>query len=137
MSIAVVDASVWCDALLPGPRRATARAALESYTTLAAPEHLRLEIMQVLRRHARNDLGNTEASAILDVVRTVPLMIVPTAILLQRIWYLRERLTAYDAAYVAAAEHCRAPLLTRDKGLLANADRARCAIHTVGAEPIP
>jgi predicted nucleic acid-binding protein len=92
---------------------------------------------QVLRRHARNDLGGAEASAILDVIRTAPLMIAPTAILLQRIWYLRERLTAYDAAYVATAEHCNAPLLTRDKGLLADAGRARCAIHTIGAEPAP
>ncbi|WP_322751002.1 MULTISPECIES: hypothetical protein [unclassified Frankia] len=37
-----------------------------------------------------------------------------------------------DAAYLAAAEHCDAPLVTRDKGLLAHAGRARCPIHAIG-----
>ncbi|MEU6266372.1 type II toxin-antitoxin system VapC family toxin [Saccharopolyspora shandongensis] len=131
MSTAVIDASVWCDALLPGERRAAARAALESYTKLAAPEHLRLEIANVLRRHARNDLSDVQASAVLNVIREMAIEVVPTADLLPRVWELRGNLTAYDAAYVATAEHLGAPLLTRDKGLLAQAGLVRCAIQAV------
>lgn len=128
MSIAVLDASVWCDALLPGVRKAPTRLALEPYATLAAPEHLRLEVIQVLRRHARSDLGGAQAAAAVGVVRQLPLKVVQTTDLIERIWELRDQLTAYDAAYVATAEHLAAPLLTRDKGLLAQAGRLRCEV---------
>lgn len=128
MTVAVIDASVWCDALLPGDRKVPTRQALEPYATLAAPEHLRLELVQVLRRHARSDLGTAQAAAIIGVVRELPLTVVPTADLLDRIWELRDSLTAYDAAYAAAAEALDSPLLTRDKGLLASADRLRCPV---------
>ncbi|MGH3432730.1 MAG: type II toxin-antitoxin system VapC family toxin [Thermocrispum sp.] len=128
MTVAVVDASVWCDALLPGDRKRAARDALDPYATLAAPEHLRLEIVQVLRRHARSDLDSAQVAATIGVVRQLPLAVVPTAELLERIWELRDQLTAYDAAYAAAAERLDAPLLTGDKGLLAQANRLRCAV---------
>ncbi|RCW43646.1 putative nucleic acid-binding protein [Halopolyspora algeriensis] len=134
MSVAVVDASVWCDALLPGPRRTAARSALDSYTAMAAPEHLQLEITQVLRRHARHDLGAVRAEAILRTLREMPVEHVPTRTLLDRIWELREALTAYDAAYVAVAEQRDAPLITRDKGLLAHAGTVRCAVLAVPPE---
>jgi predicted nucleic acid-binding protein len=39
--------------------------------------------------------------------------------LLDRIWELRENLTAYDAAYVALAEGLNATLVTRDRKLSA------------------
>ncbi|MEV5541415.1 type II toxin-antitoxin system VapC family toxin [Saccharopolyspora shandongensis] len=131
MSTAVIDASVWCDALLPGDRRAAARTALESYTKLAAPEHLRLEIASVLRRHARNELSAVQAAAVINVVREMAIEVVPTADLLPRVWELRGNFTVYDAAYVAAAEHLGAPLLTRDKGLLAQAGLVHCTIQAV------
>ncbi|HEY5212726.1 MAG TPA: type II toxin-antitoxin system VapC family toxin, partial [Acidobacteriaceae bacterium] len=38
-------------------------------------------------------------------------------LLLNRIWQLRENLSAYDAAYVALAEELKAPLITRDRGI--------------------
>lgn len=130
MSIVVVDASVWCDALLPGSRRDVARTALNEYSTIAAPEHLRLEIIQVLRRHSRRDLGKAQAAAVIDVIREMPLEVVPTVEILPRIWELRDSLTAYDAAYLAAAEQLGASLLTRDKGLLARSGDSCCEILT-------
>lgn len=42
-------------------------------------------------------------------------------------WELRGNLTAYDAAYVAAAEAYECPLLTTD-GRLARASGLRCAV---------
>jgi predicted nucleic acid-binding protein len=38
----------------------------------------------------------------------------PHTSLMQRIWEVRENLTAYDAAYVALAEALDAPLVTMD-----------------------
>ena len=52
----------------------------------------------------------------------------PLFILLQRVWQLRQNLTAYDAAYVALAERLRAPLLTRDAGI------ARASGHSARVE---
>jgi predicted nucleic acid-binding protein len=43
------------------------------------------------------------------------------AIASERVWDLRNNLTAYDAVYVALAEALDAPLLTRDQRLAAAA----------------
>jgi predicted nucleic acid-binding protein len=129
---AVVDANVLCDALLPGARRDVARRAIEPYTRLLAPEHLRLEVVQVLRRYAGGDLGDIAAAAIVRTVRELDLEVVPTVDLLPRVWELRGGLTCYDAAYLAAGELRRVPLLTRDAALLAYADRAHCPVIAVG-----
>ena len=132
MNAAVVDASVLFDALLPGPRRPVARQAIDPYTRLVAPEHLRLEVAQVLRRYARDDLSEVTAAAVLRTLRELEIDIVPTVDLLPRVWELRGGLTCYDAAYLAAGELRAVPLLTRDSALLAHADRARCPVIAVG-----
>jgi predicted nucleic acid-binding protein len=55
---------------------------------------------------------------------------VPIAGLLDRIWELREELTASDATYVAVAEALEAPLLTAD-ARLAQAPGPTCTITVV------
>jgi predicted nucleic acid-binding protein len=47
--------------------------------------------------------------AALRITRYAPVL------LLQRIWRLRQNLSAYDAAYIALAEKLQAPLITRDR----------------------
>jgi predicted nucleic acid-binding protein len=49
----------------------------------------------------------------LRVTRYAPVL------LLNRIWGLRNNLTAHDAAYVALAEELKAPLITRDQKIAA------------------
>jgi predicted nucleic acid-binding protein len=46
-----------------------------------------------------------------------------------RIWALHPNVTAYDAAYVALAEHLGLPLLTVDRRL-AGADGPTCTFRT-------
>jgi predicted nucleic acid-binding protein len=66
-----------------------------------------------------------EALSLLDPV--IPL----TRVLLPRIWELRGNLTAYDAAYVAAAEAYECPLLTSD-GRMSRASGIRCPVELIG-----
>lgn len=83
--------------------------------TLHAPHVLDLEVAQVLRRYVTAriitaDRGREALDDLLDVALTR----YPHAALLERIWELRDNLTAYDAAYVALAEALDAPLVTCD-----------------------
>ena len=54
----------------------------------------------------------------------------PLAPLLQRIWELRDNLTAYDAAYVTLAERRDGLLMTSDPKLVA-ADGPRCDFELI------
>jgi len=50
--------------------------------------------------------------------------------LFERIWEIRDNLSAYDAAYIALAEALDCSLVTADPRL-GNAGQARCAITVV------
>ena len=115
----VIDASVVIEILLQTDDGiAIAGRLLESERTLHAPHLLDVEVAQVLRRYvARGELRAERARQALDVLAVFPVTRYSHEPLLERIWGLRENLTAYDAAYVALAEGLRAPLFTRDRHL--------------------
>lgn len=74
-----------------------------------------LEVAQTLRRWVhRHELGAQSAARALADLAALKLTRFPHAVLFDRIWSLRENLTAYDAAYLALAEALEQPLLTRD-----------------------
>lgn len=126
MSTLVIDASVLVAALLPGEHARPARAALTGADELAAPEHLGVEVLNVLRRLARRDADSAPAvEAARRALAELALTPVPLGVLHERIWQLRDTLTSYDAAYLAAAEHLGAELLTYDTALIEHPDR-RC-----------
>ena len=119
----VVDASALLEALLRTPAAAAVETRLfEPGETLHAPHLLDVEVAQVVRRYAAiGEIDSERGRAVLADLADFPLRRYAHDFLLQRIWDLRNNLTAYDAAYVALAEALDAPLLTRDQRLAAAA----------------
>ncbi|TYB98771.1 type II toxin-antitoxin system VapC family toxin [Micromonospora sp. WP24] len=123
----VVDASVLADALIDdGPVGDAARAELTGDPHWAAPSHLLLEVMSVIRgKVLGGKLGLARAQEAIDTLPSLVIDEVDIATLLDRMWQLRGNVTAYDAAYVAAAELLACPFVTGD-GRLAKASGVRC-----------
>jgi predicted nucleic acid-binding protein len=117
----VIDSSALIEVLLRSPRAAEIEKRIfASHETLHAPHLLDLEVAQVLRRYCLSGemtpLRGREAIA--DLLN-IPIARYPHDIFLDRIWGLRNTMTAYDAAFVALAESLPAPLLTCDAKLAA------------------
>lgn len=126
----VVDASVLVDALMrPGSDGERVRDALQGHR-LAAPEQLMVETFQAIRGRVLGGKANpADAEEALGDLADIAVETVPMRLLLGRMWELRDNVTGYDAAYVAAAEHLAVPLVTGDKRLAA-ASGLRCEVRT-------
>ena len=127
----VVDASVLIPALADdGTDGDAARTRLRG-DSLGAPELIDLETGSVIRR--RLSVGQLDARraelALTDLVE-LPMRRIRHRPLLPRCWQLRENLTFYDAAYVAAAELLGAVLVTADTRL-ASAPGLRCELDVL------
>lgn len=66
----------------------------------------------------RGQLGAESALAAVEELGDLDLALDTTAARLRRIWSLRDRMSAYDAAYAAVAEALSSPLITVDERLL-------------------
>lgn len=126
----VVDACVVSNALVDdGPVGASARSTLTADPHWAAPAHLLVEVVSVIRgRTIAGKLRPARAREAIDALPALVIDQVHTIDLVERMWQLRDNLTAYDAAYVAAAELLRCPLLTGD-ARLAKAPGLRCEVR--------
>jgi predicted nucleic acid-binding protein len=117
----VLDASAAIDWLLQTP--AGLRIEQRIYArqdTLHTVHLLDVEFGQVLRRLVRQGtLTPRRAVEAIEDMAALRIARYPPVLLLQRIWRLRQNLTAYDAAYVALAEELQAPLITRDRRIAA------------------
>lgn len=125
----VIDASVMIELLLGTElgRRAGERVFEE--TSRHAPHLLDVEVAQVLRRYVSSkQLRAPRALEALADLADFPLTRHPHTVLLERVFELRDNLTAYDATYVALAEALDAKLLTCDRAL-AGAPRKRAKIE--------
>jgi predicted nucleic acid-binding protein len=114
----VVDASVLLDSLLGTDQRgAAAREAITGHL-ITGPEHLAVETFHGIRGLALGKVVTRQAaSRAVQRLSVLPIDTVASASLLARMWELRENVSGYDAAYVAAAEHLGLELLTRDAGI--------------------
>lgn len=117
----VLDTSAAVDWLLQTPvgQRIEQRI-YQQNETLHSVHLLDVEFVQVLRRLVREGTVTAKRAAeavedlgALRITRYAPVL------LLQRIWQLRQNLTAYEAPYVALAEQLHAPLITRDQRIAA------------------
>ncbi len=80
-----------------------------------APDLLDVEVVQAFRRLARSGVvSDARATGAMDLLQALPVERRSAAILVPRMWTLRDNLSAYDAAYVALAEALDCPLLTCD-----------------------
>ena len=127
----VVDASAVLDGLLDaGRHEAIARCLVGATATLAAPDLLDIEVMNVLRRwERRNEITSARAVQALDDLDALPVIRYPARALTDRAWKLRHNLTAYDAQYVALAQELTGELLTTDDGMATAASKARVRLH--------
>lgn len=128
----VVDASVLADALVDdGATGDAARAALTRDPHWVAPGHLLIEVMSVIRgKTLGGKVGAARAQEAVEALAALVVEEVESARLLDRIWQLRGSVTAYDAAYVAAAELMGCPLVTGD-AKLAKAGGLRCPVYLI------
>jgi predicted nucleic acid-binding protein len=109
-----------------------ARRALAS-EQLHAPHLIDSEVANGLRRRvAAAQLSAADGWSALNAWRSLGITRYPVFALLQRVWELRDNLSAYDASYVALAELLDCTLLTADRRL-SRAPGIRCSITAVPA----
>lgn len=111
--------------VIDGRHRAGAEVLLERYAdprtrlTFLSAAHGLIEAASALRRLVRQRVvTGTDGAAAVRWLGELDIVLDATAPRLARIWALRDRMSAYDAAYAAAAEAIDVPLLTADSRLL-------------------
>lgn len=123
----VVDASAALSALL---NDGAARAALGS-EQLHVPHLIDSEIAHGMRRRAAaGEIPADEGWRLLETWQRLGVTRYPAFSMLERIWELRENVSAYDASYVALAELLGCALLTADRRL-SRAPGLECPVTVV------
>jgi predicted nucleic acid-binding protein len=129
--VIVVDASVLAPALgnddLDGDRMRSRLAGEQ----LAAPALIDIELISTWRRAARaGRLSQRRARRALTRLAAMPLDRADHSPLMNRIWELRDNLSAYDASYVALAELLGTVLVTADAAF-ARAPGIQCEVEVL------
>lgn len=129
MSI-VIDASALVAALIDAGTQGTWAMEQLQLRPLVAPHMMAAEATNILRRAqlARKVTRDVAALAQQDLL-DLPFELYPFHPFAERVWELRETVTAYDAWYVALAEALGTPLATLDRRL-ANAPGPTCRFET-------
>ena len=123
----VFDASAAVSALL---NAGDARAVLGD-DTVQVPHLIDSEIASALRRQVgRGDLSADDGWTALAAWAHMGVVRHPVAGLLDRIWALRENVSAYDASYIALAEALGCAVLTAD-ARLSRVPGLRCPVTVV------
>lgn len=125
----VVDASVAVLGLLTD---GIARAQLAT-ETLVAPHLVDSEVAHALcSKVARGEVRPDDGERAVRTWARLGIERLPVTGLLDRVWELRQNLSAYDASYVALAEALDCSLVTADRRL-AGAPGPRCPITVVSS----
>ena len=115
----VLDASALLELILGTPMgQLVAERIADPAEGLHVPHLADIEVVQALRRYVREGEIDADAGATaLDDLRALDLQRHAHEPLLERVWELRQNLSAYDAVYVALAEVLESVLLTCDRRL--------------------
>jgi len=114
----VLDTSALLAALMGSPTNAALHERLSADGDLHAPHLIDVEAVHALRRLVRRgDLSLERALAARQDLRDLTIIRYPHVALVDRMWDLREHLTAYEAAFVALSEALGVPLITADARL--------------------
>ncbi len=134
----VLDASAAIELLLSTELgKVIARRLEDAEMGLHAPHLIDVEVAQALRRYVREgEIDSFQAETALTELRSLDLARHAHEPLLDRVWTLRDNLTAYDAVYVALAEAIDARLLTCD-GRLARTPVAAGRVELVEEHTSP
>ena len=123
----VLDASAAVSALLNGGQ--ARRYVVDE--PIHAPHLVDVEVLSALRRQVMaGRLTADQAEHALTVWKRIGLIRYAATPLVDRVWELRDSVTAYDAVYVALAENLGCALVTADARLAA-AHGPRCAVAVV------
>jgi predicted nucleic acid-binding protein len=130
----VLDASCLLELLLNSSRAIRILEVLNDHADeISAPSLVDVEVCHVLRRYVLLKVVSAQrGKEAVEELAEFPLERFPHAVLLSRMWQMRNNLTAYDAAYVALAEALDAVLLTCDKKL-ATSSGHRATIEFIAA----
>jgi predicted nucleic acid-binding protein len=125
--VLVADASAVIGALL----NARARGVLTGDLQVHAPHLMDSEIASAIRRRVRAGRLDSRAGwELLERYRRLGITRHSTFPMFERMWELRDNLSAYDAAYVALAEALDCTLLTGD-ARISGAPGLRCPVTVV------
>ena len=123
----IVDASVVVAGVLADQRHDEWALEVLLRGRLAAPHLMPVEVTQKLRRDViRGSVTASDADVAMGDLARLPIDLYPFEPVAQRVWELRDTVSAYDAWYVALAEALDVPLATLDTRL-AKATGPRCA----------
>ncbi len=112
-------------------RAKTARTVLEADPAWIVPEHWHTEVFSAIHGlWLGKKLDDAHAERATSTLARMVVGSTPTAPLLPRMWELRSSLSAYDAAYVAAAESHACTLVTAD-ARIARSGAARCPVQVI------
>jgi predicted nucleic acid-binding protein len=117
--VIVLDSSAAADWLVGHrPQGEWVAQTLPDRLDLHAPHVLDVEVASAMRRLVWiGDVSVTEAERALEDLSDLRIVRHAHLPLLERMWHLRDNLTAPDAAFVALAEALDAPLVTTDGAL--------------------
>lgn len=116
----VIDASVLVNGLTDDDRLGElAWDALSADPDWASPEHMRIEAFAVIRkRYLAGRVASGRADEAVAALEQLTITTAPFEVLAARTWSLRDRVSGYDAPYVAMAEAFDAGLVTCDRRLV-------------------
>jgi predicted nucleic acid-binding protein len=125
--VIVVDASAAVVALLVDGHARRLLATEE----VVVPTHVDVEVAHALRGQVRRGvIGADDGASALSTWSRLGMRRLGIVGVLDRVWALRENLSAYDAGYVALAETLECALVTAD-ARLSRAPGLRCAVTVI------